>query len=276
MDLWAQAFLIDSGAALGRTMTVFKEKFFNSDFLGYKFEPKPKAKEKIEALLSPFTLSMQAQDYLEMPPLLIQDLPVVLPLKALVQYKELEKHAVLQLNDAEITALSAAALVNKLAQAASGFVYSEDGTATDLHDEKLLALDDVIEFNDQPLLVFYQYKRDLERLKERYPFAVEMDKSGDAVAPWNRGEIKILLAQPQSASHGLNLQAGSNICVWFSMGYSLEFYAQANARLYRQGQPKPVTVIRLLAKDTVDEKIAKALESKDATQASLLAALKSL
>lgn len=275
LDLWAQYFLLDGGAALGRTMTVYKERFFDSDFMGFKFEPKKGAQERIQKLIAPMTLSMQASDYLDMPKLLIQDVPVVLPKKVMAQYKELEKTAVLELETTDIVAMSAAAIANKLLQCSSGAVYTDDaGNWELLHDEKLDALDDVLEFNEQPVLLFYNFKSDLARLKVRYPFAVEMDKQGAAVEAWNRGEIRMLLAHPQSAGHGLNLQSGSNLCVWFSLPWSLEYYQQANARLFRQGQTKPVTILHIVCQDTIDERVLKVLALKDVTQTSLLAALK--
>jgi SNF2 family DNA or RNA helicase len=171
--------------------------------------------------------------------------------------------------------MSAAAIANKLLQCSSGAVYTDDaGNWELLHDEKLDALDDVLEFNEQPVLLFYNFKSDLARLKVRYPFAVEMDKQGAAVEAWNRGEIRMLLAHPQSAGHGLNLQTGSNLCVWFSLPWSLEYYQQANARLFRQGQTKPVTILHIVCQDTIDERVLKVLALKDVTQTSLLAALK--
>jgi SNF2 family DNA or RNA helicase len=277
LDLWSQIFLLDQGERLGRNMTAYKQRFFESDFMGYKYTPRKGSDEKIHELLSDITLSMEAKDYLELPDRLDSTVKVQLTPKLMKQYKELEKEFLLELNDdVLIETPSAATLANKLVQFCNGAIYTDDlGNYEQLHKSKIEALNDLIEDNpNENILVAYNYKTDLERLIKKFPDAVVMDKEGEAVTKWNNGEIKLLLAHPASAGHGLNLQKGGSVVVWFGLNWSLELYQQFNARLHRQGQQKPVRIIHLVVDSCIDERIMIALTGKAKTQQELIDALK--
>ena len=276
LDLWSQYYLLDAGERLGRTMTAYKQRFFETDFMGYKFEPRKNASNNIYDLVKNITLSMDAEDYLTLPSRIDSSLVVELPVKLKKQYDELEKEFIAQIDDNEIVALSAATLANKLLQFCNGAIYTDEHkNYSELHKSKLDALADIVDDNNgENILVAYNYKTDLIRLQKKFPDAVVMDKEGLAVDKWNRGEIKMLLAHPASAGHGLNLQKGGSLIVWFGLNWSLELYQQFNARLHRQGQDKPVRIIHIVVKDCIDEKVMKAIAGKALTQSDLLNALK--
>lgn len=229
------------------------------------------------------TLTMQAADYLTLPPMSVVDVAVVLPAKVREAYRRMEREQVLAWStgqgSADIVAGSAAALMNKLAQMASGTVYAEDGAATQVHSEKLEALAEIVESAAEPVLVFYQYRSDVGRILERMKRAgvrAELYEGDASLRAWNAGRIDVLLAHPASTAYGLNMQAGGHYIVWYGTGWDLELYQQANARLHRQGQERPVTVYRLLAAGTVDERMAAALDGKQSGQSALLAMLKEM
>lgn len=276
LDLWSQVYLVDAGATLGKTYTSYKQRFFESDYMGYKFTPKNGSDEKIHALIEPFTLSMTANDYLELPDKLLHVEPIELKANVLKSYAEFERECIAELDGEEIEALNAAALAGKLLQWANGAVYTDERkNYSELHTSKLDALAELIEDNpSENILVAYNYKSDLERLTKRFKNAVVLDKNPDTITRWNNGEIPLLLAHPASAGHGLNLQKGGNVIVWFGLNWSLELYQQFNGRLYRQGQQKPVRIIHLVASGTIDEKVMTVLQMKDVTQQKLIDALK--
>lgn len=276
-DLWAQMFLVDYGERLGRTLTGFRQRFFDKDYMGYKYTIRAGSAEKIETLVSDKIIHMSAEDYLDLPERIEIDVPVDLGPKALSEYQDFEREMFIALDDGEeIEAMSAAVLANKLMQFSNGAVYTDPGGAwSEVHDAKLSALADLVDDNSgETMLVAYNFKSDLARLRKRFPQAVVLDQSQDTIDRWNRGEIPMLLAHPASAGHGLNLQDGGALCVWFGLNWSLELTQQFNARLHRQGQGRPVRVVRLLGVDTIDARVAAVLRDKDATQASLLSALK--
>lgn len=277
LDVWAQIYLLDFGQSLGRTMTAYKQRFFEQDYMGYNYTPRKGAADQIYKLVEPFVLSMSAEDYLELPDRIGVNEMVSLPAKSEKAYKEFERTLLAELDDGEeIEAISAAALANKLLQWANGAVYTDDqGNWSEVHSAKLDALSEIVEQNDgENILVAYNYKSDLARLVERFPDAVVLDKSAETIAAWNRGEIKMLLAHPASAGHGLNLQRGGAIAVWFGLCWSLENYQQFNARLHRQGQDRPVRIVHIVAQGTIDERVLTVLASKDEGQRKLLSALK--
>lgn len=277
LDLWPQIYLIDFGDTLGRTMTAYKQRFFEQDYMGYKFKPRPGAAEKIQELLKPYVLSMSAQDYLELPMRIDLVEHVQLPPKVLAEYQNFEKTLLAELPDGEeVEAMSAAVLANKLLQFCNGAIYTDDmGNWSELHSGKLDALAEIIEQNqNENILVAYNYKTDLERLLKRFPQARALDKNPDTVRAWNHGEIPLLLAHPASAGHGLNLQRGGSLIVWFGLSWSLELYQQFNARLHRQGQTKPVRIVHLIMDQCIDERVMQVLGTKDAQQSALLKALK--
>lgn len=277
LDLWAQIYLIDFGQSLGRTMTAYKQRFFEQDYMGYNYTPRAGAAEQIYKLVEPYVLSMSADDYLELPDRIDVNERVSLPPKSAKAYGEFERTLLAELDDGEeIEAISAAALANKLLQWANGAVYTDEHKNwTQTHTAKLDALAEIVEQNEgENILVAYNYKSDLARLVERFPDAVVLDKNPDTIAAWNRGEISMLLAHPASAGHGLNLQRGGALAVWFGLCWSLENYQQFNARLHRQGQEHPVRIVHIVADGTIDERVLSVLESKDANQRNLLEALK--
>lgn len=278
LDLYAQMYLLDTGARLGRTMTAYKARFFESDYMGYKYTPREQSKEIIYSLLDDIVMTMRAEDYLQLPPRIDINQIVELPEKLMKEYRTLEKEFIADILDTEIAVFNAAALAGKLLQFCNGALYTdESGAYMSLHDAKLDALAEIIEENQgENILVAYNFKSDLERLKARFKNAVVLDKQGEAVDKWNNGEIELLLAHPASAGHGLNIQKGGSIIVWFGLNWSLELYQQFNGRLHRQGQTKPVRIIHLVAGGCMDEKVLQAIESKAETQDELLNYLKTV
>ena len=278
LDLWSQVYLLDQGERLGRTLTGYREHYFTPDRWGpagvvFSWRLKEGAEKRIHERIADICISMDKAD--DLPEMVSVERPVFLPPAVLAQYKRLERDLFLTIPDGEIDAVNAAVLAGKLLQYAGGAVYDTDGGVIKLHDEKLLALDQLIEeANGQSVLVFYNYKHELARLSERYPEAVHIQEP-EAVSRWNAGGIPILLANPASAGHGLNLQHGGHIIVWFSLTWNLEYYEQANKRLHRRGQDKPVLIHHLISQGTIDEEILHiVLQDKKHTQDALLRAVK--
>lgn len=273
IDLWPQIYLMDRGERLEASQTRFKDKYFVPDKRNgpvvYSWALRPGAEDDIYQKIDDICISMKAKDYLNLPERTDNVVPV--RLSNMKVYKQLEADLVLEYRDKEITASNSAVLANKLLQMANGAIYDDDKSIVAIHDDKLDALEAIVEDSQgQPILVFYQYQHDLERIKERFPQAEELT----TVDRWNAGKIPILLCHPQSAGHGLNLQKGGHIIVWFGLTWSLEYYQQANARLDRQGQTKPVIIHHLVAEGTVDEKVIRILQSKEKNQNALLEAVK--
>ena len=278
MDLWAQVYLIDFGQSLGRTMTNFKKRFFEaSGYMGYKFEPRDGADTTIHKLIEHQVLSMTAEDYLELPERIDLVERVSLPATTLKAYQEFEKELLIELEDGEfVEASTAAVLANKLLQWCNGAMYVDETKRwQEVHKAKIDALAEIVEDNaGENILVAYNYKSDLERLKVKFPDAVVLDNNPDLVKQWNEGKISMLLAHPASAGHGLNLQRGGALAVWFGLNWSLELYQQFNARLHRQGQTRPVRIVHIVADGCLDERVMRVLADKDATQSALINALK--
>lgn len=277
MDLWSQLYLLDRGERLGKTIGEYRRNYFTpgygSGFVTYVWNPLPNAQKDIEEKISDICVSMKSADYLELPPLIYNTVKVKLG-DAMETYKRLEKDFILQIGEADIVASSAAALSGKLLQLANGACYNEDGTVTEVHDAKLEALKEVSALNEhKPLLVFYWFKHDLERLRKAFPKARTLDNK-KSIEQWNAGKIPMLLVHPASAGHGLNLQYGGNIVVWFGLSWSLELYQQANKRLHRNGQKHTVVIHHLVAEGTIDEQVMEALSKKKVTQDDILEAVK--
>ena len=277
MDLWAQFRLLDEGQRLGRFITGYRNKWFTPDKRNgmqvFTYKPTPGAEDEIYEAISDITLSMRTTDHLQLPELTITTQVVDLEPREQRAYERLRDEMVLNLDGQVIDAANAAALSGKLLQLASGAIYDEHGETVVVHERKLDALEDLVEAaNGQPLLVAYWFKHDLKRITERLPQARELKTSTDIEA-WNAREIPLALIHPASAGHGLNLQQGGNLLVWFSLTWSLELYQQTNARLYRQGQDQPVTITHLAANHTLDEAVLAALESKDDIQSALINAV---
>lgn len=280
MDLWPQVYLMDKGERLGKTITGYRERYFypgkRNGFTVFSWEPKEGAQEAIEKKISDICVSMKAEDYLQMPDRIVNDIHIQLSEEEKKRYGELEKEKILELDDQEITALSAASVWGKLLQMANGAVYDDEGNAAVLHERKLDALEDILDAAcGHPVLVFYNFKHDYDRLRERFKKLNPrtLNDSQD-IKDWNQGRIPLLLAQPASMGHGLNIQTGGHIIVWFGLNPSLELYQQANARLYRQGQKEAVIIHRLITKGTIDEDVIRKLETKDARQDDLMEAVK--
>lgn len=277
MDLWAELYLLDRGERLGRTLGCYRERYFRpgarSGYVVYKWEPVQGAKKAIEEKISDICVSMSAADYLTLPKRIDNEIPVKLSESEMKKYRTMEEEQLLTLpEDDAVVALNAAAVMTKLLQIANGAVYTAEGDVAFIHKAKLEALSEIAEQSDN-LLVFYSYRHDLEAMREAFPDARILNGSED-IADWNDGKIKMLLAHPASVGYGLNLQDGGHVIVWYGLTWSLELYQQANARLYRQGQEKPVIIHHLIAEGTVDEQVMKALKAKDTSQAALMAALK--
>ncbi len=275
-DLWAQIYLLDQGERLGQYITHYRTRYFDFNPWRHSYIPKAGAFEAVREKISDICVSMKAEDYLQLPELVIHDIPVALNGSALAAYRELERTMVMTAGeDEEISATTAAGLTGKLLQLCGGSVYREDGGIVHVHDAKVEALGELLEGVNEPALLFYGYRHELPVIQNvcRGRRFRKLESAQDAAA-WNRGEVDVLLAHPASCAYGLNLQAGGRHVIWFTLTWSLELYQQANARLYRQGQDKPVIIHRLLVQDGVDEDVAKALEGKTETQQALLEALK--
>lgn len=287
IDLYAQMYLIDEGERLGKTITGYRDRFFRPDKrngdIVYTYalkKPADETEKAISDLISDITISMTAEDYLKMPDKIMLYDYVDMSDRCLKDYENFVMEQVLELinSDEPITAASAAALSNKLQQYANGAIYDADRNVREIHEEKLEKLKELVEAaNGSPVLVAYQYQHDLHRimkaLKEYNPVKLEKPEQ---IADWNAGKIEVLVTHPASAGHGLNLQKGGNILVWFGNTWSLELYMQFNARLYRQGQSKPVYIHHIVTRGTIDEKIIKALSDKKETQDGLMQSIKEL
>lgn len=275
MDLWSQFYLLDNGYRLGKTMTFFRNRYFDKDFMGYNYTLREGADKLIQEAIQDLVLSMSSEDYLELPEVISMVLENKLDGKLLKQYKELEKDMMLQLTkDDEILAMSAATLSNKLLQFSSGHIYDAEKFAHHVHNLKIDTLKEIREDSpNENLLVAYNYKHELAHILEHFPEAVVLGKGTKEVDAWNKGEIKMLLAHPASAGHGLNLQFGGSTIVWYGFTWSLELYQQFNKRLHRQGQKNTVRQLHIAVGD-VETRLMETLASKDVTQATLLEKLK--
>ena len=283
MDLFAEFKILDMGERLGRFISQYRVNYFKPDRMNgpivYTYKLLPGAEDRIYDRISDITISMKATDYLDMPELISNEYKVYLDDDEREKYEEMKDELVLQLPGGEITAANAAALSGKLSQLANGAIYDDDGSVNAFHERKLDALEDLIESaNGKPVLVAYWFKHDLARITERLKkLKVVFEKldSDKSIEKWNAGELQVGLIHPASAGHGLNLQSGGNVIVWFGITWSLELYQQTIARLWRQGQTSgTVTVIHIITDGTVDERILKALEAKDRTQSALIDAVK--
>jgi len=283
LDLWAQVFLLDSGKRLGRTITAYRDAYFTPDKRSrttiFSYAPKPGAAEEIYSRISDICISMKAEDYLELPELVYEDIPVMLDSAAQRAYTRLERDTLLQVDDESIiTAGTAAVLRQKLLQLCNGAVYDEEGNVVELHSCKMEALLEVVEqLNGQHAIICYNFKHDRERLLSALKathLRVEVYQGKQQEEDWNAGNIDLLLVQPASCGYGLNLQEGGHHIIWFGLNDSLELYQQTNKRLHRQGQPYPVIVHHLVVQGGTDEDVIKALGGKADAQDCLLEALK--
>lgn len=278
MDLWAEFRILDLGKRLGRYITHYRQNYFIPDkrngMVVFSYKPLPGAEEAIYKRIDDITISMKAEDYLDMPDCIYNEVKVKLNKKERKVYNTLKKELVVSIGADEVDASNAAVLSNKLSQLANGAIYSDDKKFISIHDRKLDALEDLIEAaNGKPVLVAYWFKHDFERIKKR--FDVREIKSSKDIADWNNGRIPVAVIHPASAGHGLNLQAGGSTLIWYGITWSLELYQQTNARLWRQGQKSEAVIIHhIIAEKTVDEQIMAALNRKDKTQSALIDAVR--
>lgn len=278
IDVWPQIYLMDRGERLGKTKGIFLEKFCRQvgNPQWNQWEVRPDRTASLYSAIADIVCRMKADDYLDVPDRVDSVIPITLSAAQQKQYLALQKDFLVQLEQGEITAVNAAVQAGKLLQLCNGAMYLDEGGWEVLHNDKIDALAEIVEQTDEPILVAYQFKSDLARLQERFPKAVVLGKDPATIDQWNAGRIPMLLAHPASAGHGLNLQKGGRIVVWFGLPWSLELYAQFNGRLHRQGQEKPVLVYHLLASGTVDEAVHATLGKKDATQQDLMESIKKL
>jgi SNF2 family DNA or RNA helicase len=282
MDLWSQMYLLDQGERLYPTLTRFRDTFFSpgrrNGHIIYEYNLREGAEERIQEKISDVCISLQAKDWLDMPDRVDREILIDLDKKVMKQYQDFERESILLYEeDKAIVGVNAGAVTNKLLQFSNGAVYYDEDDqkkVMHIHDQKLDALEDIIEAaNGKPVLVFYSYKHDLTRIDKRFPQAQTLDNE-HIFKRWNKGEIELLVCHPASMGHGLNMQDGGNIVVWFGLPWSLELYQQANARLYRQGQKQKVFIHHLMCKGTHDEDVMKSLKNKDVNQQDLIDAVK--
>lgn len=282
VDLWSQVYLLDGGQRLGSRIGKYREEYFtpasrNREVV-FSYEPLPGAEEAIREKIRDICISLSARDYLELPERTDNVVHVALGEKTWKAYGEFEKKMFLEVDEATLDAGSAAVLSGKLLQFCNGAVYDADRRPVEVHREKLEALREVVESaQGRPVLVFYSFRHDRDRIMQylgKSGVKPEELEGPETISRWNRKGIPVMLAHPASAAYGLNLQAGGNTIVWFGLNWSLELYQQANARLYRQGQTEKVVVHHLVVDQSVDTMVMEALGSKQATQDSLLEALK--
>lgn len=281
IDLWPQVYLLDRGERLGRTLGAYRRSYLRPDRMNghivYSYRLLPGAQEAIQARLADLCLSLRKEDYLRLPGQLYETVEVAPPPALLKRYRQFEREQVLQVagENGEIVALSAAALSNKLLQFANGAIYDTEKGVHELHGLKLDALEELIEAaNGEPVLVFYAFRHDRDRIMAR--FACRELKTGEDIDAWNRGCIPVALAHPAGVGHGLNLQRGGHIIIWFGLTWSLELYQQANERLNRPGQTHVCRIYHLVLKGTHDERVLAALERKDTSQRALIDALRQI
>jgi SNF2 family DNA or RNA helicase len=282
IDLWSQIYLLDGGERLGKHIGGFRQRYFDPDQRSaqqiFSYKPKEGASDSIYAKLSDICISMKASDYLELPEIVYDDIPVHLDTRAAAAYKKLERDMLLQVDENEITATSAATLGNKLLQLGNGAVYGENHQVVEIHQCKIEAFLETVEaLQGQSALVFYNFQHDRDRLLKataKSSLRVRVYRGPQDADDWNNHKIDLLLAHPASTAYGLNLQDGGNHIIWFGLNWSLELYQQANKRLHRQGQKNVVFVHNLVVQDSMDEDVMEALQGKSATQDSLLKALR--
>lgn len=287
LDLWAQVYCIDQGERLLPYVTRYRDKYFHCvmhNHIPIKIYPRDGAQEEIMRKISDITLSMQAKDWLEMPPIIYEDVPVEFPPTVMEAYNKFVNYRVMELKDGgEITASSAAVLLGKLSQYCNGYMYFDPDEQHRLHEKwqcvhtfKMNALKELVELFYEPVLIFYQHVCDKAEIiktfngKIKNPKTIRVYKDANDLSDWNDGKIDILLAHPASTAFGLNMQRGGSVIVWYSTGWNLELYQQANARLHRQGQTRPVRVFNLVVKGTVDERMLDAIKGKERNQQAVM------
>ena len=278
-DFWAEIYLLDQGARLGKTLGAFRSRWLTPEKMNghivYSYRERPGASAEVHELLKDICMSVRKEDVISLPGQEYEDIVLTPPPALLKKYKQFERDKVMECmgEDGEIVAASAAALTNKLLQFANGAVYDMDGGVHHIHDIKLDALEELIEeAGGDSVLVLYAYKHDADRIRKRIPCRA-LDKPED-IDDWNAGKIPVALAHPASIGHGINLQQGGHITIWFGLPWSLELYAQANERMNRPGQTHVCQVYHLILQGTHDERVLKSLANKESGQAAAIEALR--
>ena len=284
MDLWAEIGILDGGQRLGRFIGRYRDAYFKPSSMNpntgvvYSYAPREGAEQQIYDRISDITISMKALDYLEMPECVYVNHEVQMSDQEKKLYDQLKSDLIIPLEDGDIDAANAAALSNKLLQLSNGAVYDENGIVRVVHKRKLEMLEDMIEAaNSQPVLIAYWFKHDHQRIMEHLTacgYSPRDIRESEDIKDWNTGKMAVALIHPASAGHGLNIQEGGHILIWFGLTWSLELYQQTNARLWRQGQRDTVTIHHIVCENTVDEDVLNALSSKNVTQEKLIAAVK--
>ena len=284
MDLWAEIGILDGGQRLGRFIGRYRDAYFKPSSMNpntgvvYSYAPREGAEQQIYDRISDITISMKALDYLEMPECVYVNHEVQMSDQEKKLYDQLKSDLIIPLEDGDIDAANAAALSNKLLQLSNGAVYDENGIVRVVHKRKLEMLEDMIEAaNGQPVLIAYWFKHDHQRIMEHLTacgYSPRDIRKSEDIKDWNTGKMAVALIHPVSAGHGLNIQEGGHILIWFGLTWSLELYQQTNARLWRQGQRDTVTIHHIVCENTVDEDVLNALSSKNVTQEKLIAAVK--
>lgn len=282
-DLWGQTWFLDQGNRLGRTFQAFSDRWFRPDFNGYGLRALPHAQAEIQGKLSDLCLTIDAKDWFDLREPIVNNIYVDLPAKVRQLYNDMEKEMFMELESGDaVEAFSAAARTIKCLQIANGAAYVGDSNTVweELHDAKIAALDDVIEeAAGTPVLVAYHFKSDLARLKRAFPQGRELDADPATLRDWNSGRVPVLFAHPASAGHGLNLQDGGNILVFFGHWWNLEERLQIIERIgptrqMQAGHDRAVFIHNIIARDTVDELVIKRVETKREVQDLLLEAMK--
>lgn len=282
MDLFGQMYIVNLGKSLGRFVTHYRNQYFYpSGYGGYDFKLRQGAAEEIQEAIAPYVMRLAAEDHLEMPELIFNDILVELDPESRRIYKQFEDSFLAEVGDATILSANAAAVGTKCRQVANGGVYDEFSVAHHIHDIKTAAVADLVEqLQGNPLLIFYEFKHDLERLQRAFPAAPSLTgmsgrKLDETIDAFNMGDIPVLLAHPASAGHGLNLQGSCHHVCFYGLTWDLDLYHQSYKRVWRQGQgANRVFVHRILADKTLDKSVARALLNKDITQTALLNAIK--
>lgn len=280
MDLWSQIYLLDRGERLGKTIGAYREQYFTAGmrngYTVFNWNLRKGADKIIQDKIRDICVSMKAEDYLKLPERIDNVIHVRLSEQEKALYDRMEKEQILFMDDdTTVVGLSAAAVGNKLLQIANGMVYDTDGQAIHIHDQKLEALEEILDCNPHdPVLVFYNFQHDLTAIQEKFKNLIPRTlKTTHDIADWNDGKIRLLMAHPASVGYGLNIQDGGHIIVWYGLTWNLELYAQANARLHRQGQQRSVIINHLVAAGTIDEDVMRALTAKDDMQSALIRAI---
>lgn len=281
-DLWGQVWFIDRGARLGRTYEGFKQRWFRPHPSGFGLEALPHAQKEIQELLSDICITVEAKDWFDLREPIVNNIYVDMPARARKTYEDMEKQMFTELDSGhEIEASNAASRTIKCLQIANGAAYTEGNTEwQDVHDQKLQALESVVEeANGMPVLVAYHFKSDLARLKKHFPKGRELDKNPKTLTDWNKGKIPLMFAHPQSAGHGLNLQDGGNILVFFAHWWNLEERLQVIERIgptrqLQAGHDRPVWIHNIIARKTVDELVIERVNTKREVQDILMGAMR--